>query len=78
MLTATKERLFTEVNSLPESLIENVLSYILFIKHRDEILEDLKIPNAVTEQTFEDTDNGVNLNKYNSLDDFFSKMDAQC
>ncbi|HBI38288.1 MAG: hypothetical protein A2015_02745 [Spirochaetes bacterium GWF1_31_7] len=78
MLTATKERLLTEVNSLPEPLIENVLGYILFIKHRDEILEDLKIPNAVTEQTFKDTDNGVNLNSYNSLDDFFSKMDAQC
>ena len=34
------------------------------------------IPNAETRATFEKTDAGKELNRYNSVDDIFSKLDA--
>ena len=34
----------------------------------------VEIPNAVTQETFEKTDRGEDLNEYATLDDFFKKM----
>lgn len=35
-----------------------------------------KVPNAETLQTFTETDQGLNLNRYENADDLFNKLDV--
>ncbi|HBD93053.1 MAG TPA: damage-inducible protein J [Spirochaetia bacterium] len=37
-------------------------------------MENIKIPNAITEQTFKDTDNGINLIHCKDTSEMFSKL----
>ena len=37
---------------------------------------EVKYPNEATIQTFINTDKGLNLTQYNSVDDFFKEMDC--
>lgn len=74
MSTIVNDRLFDEIKSLSDDTKEAILNYVLFIKYKDEIMEDIKIPNAITEQTFKDTDNGINLIHCKDTNDMFSKL----
>ena len=72
MITKTKNRVIQELEDFPENKINSLLDYIYFLKFEDQI----EIPNETTEQTFKDTDAGKNLNEYNTLNDFFNKMES--
>jgi len=42
------------------------------LKYEDEF----KIPNALTEKTFKDTDKGKSIKTHESLDSYFKKMES--
>ena len=72
MTTKVKDRILNELEDFPENKIESLIDYMHFLKQDNKI----KIPNKETEQTFKDTDTGKNLNSYNSVDEFFEKMES--
>ncbi len=72
MKTAIKKRIISEIEGIPDSKAPSLLNYIQFLKYADEI----KTPNKITEQTFQDSDNGKNITTHASLDDFFSKIES--
>ena len=72
MTTKVKDRILNELADFPENKIESLIDYMHFLKQDNKI----KIPNKETEQTFKDTDTGKNLNSYNSVDEFFEKMES--
>ena len=72
MKTALKKRIISEIEGIPDSKASSLLNYIQFLKYADEI----NIPNKITEQTFQDSDNGKNITDHASLDDFFSKIES--
>lgn len=44
------------------------------VKLRNGIPFEIRIPNKITTQTFEDTDHGKNLIRHNSVKDMFEKQ----
>ena len=72
MTTKVKDRILNELKDFPENKIESLIDYMHFLKQDSKI----KIPNKETERTFKDTNAGKNLNSYNSVDEFFEKMES--
>ena len=69
------DKIITELKDFPEDKVSSLIDYVHFLKIKSK--KKNKIPNETTLQTFKDTDEGKNLNKYNILDDFFAKMDEK-
>lgn len=56
------------------SVSEAIEMYMYQIKLMHGIPFNIRIPNAVTQKTFEDTDRGKNLNRYDNPQDMFDKL----
>ncbi|MDO8444949.1 MAG: type II toxin-antitoxin system RelB/DinJ family antitoxin [Deltaproteobacteria bacterium] len=76
----TEPSLKEEVESILEKLgmtsTEAINMFYRQVKLRKGLPFDVKIPNKVTTDTFKKTDEGKELNSYDSLDDFFAKMES--
>lgn len=74
----TEPNLKEEVESILEKLgmtsTEAINMFYRQVKLRKGLPFDVKIPNKVTADTFKKTDEGKELNAYDSVDDFFDKM----
>ena len=53
------------------SVSEAIEMYMRQIKLMHGIPFNIRIPNAITQQTFDDTDSGKNLNRYDNTQDMF-------
>jgi len=71
MRLTLEEQVMSEIKDMPESKIQNLINYIIFLKNEDYI----KKPNAITEKTFKDSDQGKNIKSHTSLNEYFEKMD---
>ena len=56
------------------STTEAINIFLSQIRLRQGLPFDVKIPNKTTRETFKKSDEGKELNTYNSVDDFFKKM----
>ena len=74
----TEPSLKEEVENILEKLgmtsTEAINMFYRQVKLRKGLPFDVKIPNKVTTETFKKTDEGKELNPYDSIDDFFTKM----
>ena len=69
-MNKAKKIIISELRDFPDDKVDYLLNFIHFLKYESHI------PNKITEQTFQDTDNGKNINLHSSLDDFFDKMES--
>ena len=74
----TEPSLKEEVENILEKLgmtsTEAINMFYRQVKLRKGLPFDVKIPNKVTTETFKKTDEGKELNDYDSIDVFFAKM----
>lgn len=74
----TEPNLKEEVENILEKLgmtsTEAINMFYRQVKLRKGLPFDVKIPNKVTADTFKKTDEGKELNAYDSIDDFFAKI----
>lgn len=73
MITQTIDKVINELKDFPNDKIPSLLDYMHYLKRKKK-KSVVKTPNAETLQTFKDTDEGKNLNHYDTVDDFFSKI----
>jgi DNA-damage-inducible protein J len=76
----TEPDLKAEVDSIFQELglsaSEAINLFYYQVKLRRGLPFDIKLPNKRTLETFEKTDEGKELNVYESIDDFFDKIEA--
>ena len=72
-LKADAERIFRKLGI---SSSEAINLFYAQVRLRKALPFAVKIPNALTRETFEKTDRGEDLHEYPSLDEFFKKMGA--
>ncbi len=70
-LKAAAENVLSEVGITPSQAV--TMLYKRIMRDHEWPLE-LKIPNAVTRRTFEETDKGIGLTEYKNVDDLFNKI----
>lgn len=74
----TEPSLKEEVENILEKLgmtsTEAINIFYRQVKLRKGLPFDVKIPNKITADTFKKTDEGKELNAYDSIDGFFAKM----
>jgi hypothetical protein len=70
MTAKTINIIVEELKDIPEKKADSLLDYLHFIKHQTAP----KKPNKTTLKAFKDSDEGKNLNHYDSVDDFLKKM----
>jgi hypothetical protein len=73
MTTKQINKIVDELKDFPDSKAESLLDYLYFLKN-EEIITNMKIPNAETEQVFKDTDAGKNLVTNKDADDMFNQL----
>ena len=56
------------------SVSEAIEMFLRQVKLRNGMPFEIRIPNEITTQTFEDTDNGKNLTHHKSTKDMFDKF----
>jgi DNA-damage-inducible protein J len=56
------------------SFSEAIELFLMQVKLNNGIPFDIRIPNKVTQQTFEDTNKGKNLKRYKNSKDMFNKL----
>ena len=54
---------------------EAIEMFLRQVKLRNGIPFEIRIPNEITTQTFEDTDNGNNLTRHNNAKDMFDRLE---
>ena len=64
----------TVLTLLGLSVSEAIEMFLRQVKLRNGIPFEIRIPNEITTQTFEDTDNGKNLTRHNNAKDMFDKL----
>ncbi|KTD70341.1 Antitoxin DinJ [Legionella santicrucis] len=64
------------LNELGLSVSEAIEIYLRQIKLVHGIPFDIRIPNKTTQETFEHTDRGENLNYYKNAKDMFDKLEG--
>ena len=69
-----KEEVERILEKLGMSSTEAINMFYRQAKLRQGLPFDVKIPNKVTSDTFKKTDEGKELNSYDSIDNFFEKM----
>lgn len=69
-----KEDVERVLSELGLSFSEAIELFLRQVKLNHGIPFDIRIPNPVTLKTFEDTDQGKNLNHYKTSDDMFNKL----
>jgi hypothetical protein len=52
----------------------SVKNFVINAVNKELIENNIKIPNATTLQTFEDTDNNKNTEQYNNFSEFLSQI----
>ncbi|MDB2550532.1 hypothetical protein N9X24_01550 [Rickettsiales bacterium] len=52
----------------------SVKNFVIKAVNKELIENNIKIPNATTLQTFEDTDNNKNTEQYNNFSEFLSQI----
>jgi hypothetical protein len=52
----------------------SVKNFVINAVNKELIENNIKIPNAATLQTFEDTDNNKNTEQYNNFSEFLSQI----
>lgn len=75
MNTQIINKIMTELKDFPDDKVSSLIDYVGFLKTKSK--KKHKIPNETTLQTFKDTDEGKNLNQYNSFDEFLAEMDKE-
>lgn len=65
------ENVFAQLGVTVSEAIEMFLRQV---KLRNGIPFEIRIPNEITAQTFEDTDHGKNLVRHNNAKDMFDKL----
>lgn len=74
----TEPNLKEEVENILEKLgitsTEAINMFYRQVKLRKGLPFDVRIPNKATLETFKKTDEGKELNSYDSIDDFLAKM----
>lgn len=56
------------------SVSEAIEMFLRQVKLRKGMPFEIRVPNEITIQTFEDTDNGKNLTRHNNAKDMFDKL----
>ncbi len=77
MTTNIINEIVSELKDFPNEKANSLLDYLHFLKYEKIVKEEQNIPNETTLQTFKDTDEGKNLNQYNSFDDFLTEMNKE-
>ena len=71
-----KEEVENILEKLGMSSTEAINMFYRQVKLRKGLPFDVRIPNKVTTDTFKKTDEGKELNSYDSIDDFFKKIES--
>jgi len=71
-----KEEVENILEKLGMSSTEAINMFYRQVKLRKGLPFDVRIPNKVTTDTFKKTDEAKELNSYDSIDDFFKKIES--
>lgn len=71
-----KQKSFTVFHELGITPAEAVRLFLSTVATTKTIPFPTHIPNAQTQQVFAQTDTGINLNKADSIEDFFNQLES--